>query len=173
MLSPFTFCFHQRFSGTGKNGPSASLLSLSRLSPRIPRRWIPCYPANRRLFPPCGPNGGDGHLIRQRRHTACYWQLSMFHSDYGWCGPPTCLLSAGAPVETGTPPRSFQLTMRGGGCQGGTAGCPRAHPRTPSQTKSYKPRNMTVDTALRRCTIIGRTGKASRTNATRKTHQSC
>src|SRR3990172_7402062 len=106
MLSPFTFSFRRRFSGTGKNGPSASLLSaVNGLSPRIPRRWIRCYPANRRLFPHCGPNGGDGYLIRQRRHTACCWQLSMFHSDHGWCGPPTCLLSAGAPVETGTPPR--------------------------------------------------------------------
>ena len=39
-------------------------------------------------------------------------------ADYGWCGPPTCLLSAGAPVETGTPPRSFQITMARAKSQG-------------------------------------------------------
>ena len=104
MLSQFAYRFCWRFSGTGKYGPPASLSPLSRLSLKIPRRLIPSQPADRRLSPPCGPDEGDGYLIRQRRHTAC-WQLSMSHADYGWCGPPACLLSVSAPVETGTPPR--------------------------------------------------------------------
>ena len=33
--------------------------------------------------------------------------VALFHSDYGWYGPPTCLLSIRAPVETGTPPLSI------------------------------------------------------------------
>jgi len=106
MLIPFASCFRPRPSGTSNNGPPTSLSPLSRLSLKIPRRLIPSQPTDRRLSPPCGPDEGDGYLIRQRRHTAC-WQLSMSHSDYGWCGPPACLLSASAPVETGTPPRSI------------------------------------------------------------------
>jgi hypothetical protein len=36
----------------------------------------------------------------------------LSHSDYGWCGPPTCLLSARAPVETGTPPLHLDYATR-------------------------------------------------------------
>jgi len=34
-----------------------------RILPEAPRRWTPNQPANRRLFPLCGPEGGDGYLI--------------------------------------------------------------------------------------------------------------
>jgi hypothetical protein len=82
------------------------------------RRRIPSQPAERRLSPPCGPGGGDAPpLIRQRKQTA-YWQLSFPTPITGGVGPPACLLSANASVETETPPLIYVI-RRSRTCQEG------------------------------------------------------
>ena len=153
MLSRFTYRFRRRFSGTGKYGPPASLSPLSRLSLEIPRRLIPSQPADRRLSPPCGPDEGDGYLIRQRRHTAC-WQLSMSHADYGWCGPPACLLSVSAPVETGTPPLILRLRCGPGSVKASPTDVASGTGKWLSPAPRRTRRNMAVDTRPRACTIM-------------------
>ncbi len=96
--------FRQRPSATSNHEPPTSLFPVARVlardlqaeSPKPARQSTPLsvLRAERRR---------RATLIRQRRHTAC-WQLSLSHADYGWCGPPACLLDARTPVETGTPP---------------------------------------------------------------------
>ena len=63
MLVSFAYCFRQRPSGTGNNEPPASLNSAEADLARSPEAVNPSQPANRRLSPSCGPEGGDGYLI--------------------------------------------------------------------------------------------------------------
>src|SRR5579859_2869690 len=70
----------------------------------------------------------------------------LFHSDYGWCGPPTCLSNARASVESGTPPR-FNYVLPATVCQHGKGA--EGQPGNPAQNKGpliFSPRlEMPVD----------------------------